>query len=134
MGLVYADLELSNPSDRTLSHVQVKALVDSGAIHLCIPRETALQLGLNLDQKRTVTLADGTTQEVPYAGPIEVKFANRRCYVGALVLGNQALLGAVPMEDMDVIIHPARRQLEPNPAHPNIAGSIAMGNRPAGAK
>lgn len=47
-------------------------------------------------------------------------FGKRFCYVGALVLGDEVLLGAVPMEDMDLIINPARRELTVDPASPNI--------------
>jgi hypothetical protein len=56
-------------------------------------------------------------------GPIEVRFANRRCLTEAFVLpGNaEVLLGAVPMELMDVLIHPAQQKLIVNPEHPNIA-------------
>ncbi len=57
---------------------------------------------------------------VPYVGPIKVSFGNRFCYVGALVLGDEVLLGAVPMEDMDLIVHPSRREVTVNPASPNI--------------
>jgi hypothetical protein len=43
-----------------------------------------------------------------------------------MVLGNQALPGAIPMEDMDLVMLPGTRQVEVNPANPNIAGSLAM--------
>jgi hypothetical protein len=46
-----------------------------------------------------------------------------------MVLGNQVLLGVIPMEDMDLMVHPRTRQVVPNPENPNIAGSIAMGVR-----
>jgi hypothetical protein len=36
------------------------------------------------------------------------------------------LLGAIPIEDMDLLIHPAQLKLEVNPANPNIAGAIVM--------
>jgi clan AA aspartic protease len=127
MGLVTAIIELSNPANRALAPVTVEALVDSGALHLCLPEHVAMQLGLDLGKKREVTLADGSRRLVPYAGPIEIKFANRSCYTGALVFGQQPLLGAVPMEDMDVLIHPATQRLVPNPENPNIAVSIAVG-------
>ena len=39
---------------------------------------------------------------------------------GALVLGDAVLLGAVPMEDMDLIVNPSRREVTVNPASPNI--------------
>jgi len=38
---------------------------------------------------------------VSYVGPVEVKFENRSCFTGALVLGDEVLLGAIPREDMD---------------------------------
>ncbi len=57
---------------------------------------------------------------VPYVGPIKVSFGNRFCYVGALVLGDEVLLGAVPIEDMDLIVNPDRREVTVNPASPNI--------------
>jgi hypothetical protein len=53
-------------------------------------------------------------------------------YAGAMVLGDQVLLAAIPMEDMGLVVHPATRQVIPNPANPNIAGSIVMNVRPYG--
>jgi len=119
MGLVHADLVLKNP--RSGAEMAVRAMADSGSLLLCIPRHVALQLQLEELEKREVTLADGNRHLVPYVGPIQVQFANRRCYTGALVLGDEALLGAVPMEDMDVVIDMARQRLIVNPESPNIA-------------
>ena len=109
----------------------VNALVDSGAVHLCIPRHVANQLRLPVLDRREVTIANGATEMVDYVGPIKVRFANRQCLVGALVLGDQALLGAIPMEDMDLVISPSRQSLTVNPNSPNIAMSLAMGVRSA---
>ena len=58
-------------------------------------------------------------------GPIALKFKNRGCFTGALVLGDEVLLGAVPMEDMDVVVSPAKQKLTVNPESPNVAMSIA---------
>ncbi|MEO5337436.1 MAG: hypothetical protein H7841_11165 [Magnetospirillum sp. WYHS-4] len=44
---------------------------------------------------------------------------------GALVVGNQVLLGATPMEDMDLVVEPARRRVAVNPASPNVPLSLA---------
>ena len=49
----------------------------------------------------------------------------------ALVLGDEVLLGAIPMEDMDLVVLPGSRQVAVNPANPNIAVSIAKGLPPA---
>ena len=133
MGLVFADIELSNARQDDLLPMTVNALVDSGAVQLCIPRHVALQLRLPELDRREVTTADGKTAIVPYVGPIKVRFANRQCLVGALVMGDQPLLGAIPMEDMDVVIDPARRSIMVNPKSPNIPMSLAMGVHPAGA-
>ncbi len=127
MGLIHADIELTNARRDDLLSMTVNALVDSGAVHLCIPQHVATQLELDVQDRREVTVADGSTQTVDYVGPIRIRFANRQCLVGALVLGDQALLGAIPMEDMDLVISPSRQTVTVNPANPNIAASLAMG-------
>jgi hypothetical protein len=37
-----------------------------------------------------------------------------------LVFGNDVLLGAVPMEDLDLVISPAKQTVEANPESPNL--------------
>ena len=65
--------------------------------------------------KKEATLADDSRTLVPYVGPIEIRFKNRVGFAGALVLGNQVLLGAIPMEDMDLVITPGTRALRREP-------------------
>ena len=72
-----------------------------------------------------MTLADGSRKLVSYVGPIEIRFKNRVGFAGALVMGDQVLLGAIPMEDMDLLIIPKTRSLDVNPNSPNIATSLA---------
>ena len=124
MGIIYAKIELSNPGKSNITPVMVESLVDTGALHLCIPEHIAIQLDLKELYKREVTTADAKKHLVPYVGPISLKFENRACFTGALVLGDEVLLGAVPMEDMDVVISPANQSLIVNPESPNIAMSI----------
>jgi len=130
MGLIHANIELSNPKDETIESITVKSLVDTGALHLCIPEHVAIQLELEELYKREVTTADGKKHLVPYMGPLSITFKNRGCYTGALVLGDEVLLGAVPMEDMDLLLSPAKQALIVNPESPNIAMSIAKGVKP----
>ena len=125
MGLVIAKLVLKNPRLRRLAAVKVDALADSGAVHLCIPEHIREQLKLEAIDEKVVTLADGSKKRVPYVGPIEVRFKNRIGFAGALVMGNQVLVGAIPMEDMDLIVIPRTRTLDVNPKSPNIATTIA---------
>jgi clan AA aspartic protease len=129
MGLARARVTLSNPRRPDLAPIEVDALADTGDVHLCIPEHVALQLELEELDKREVMLADGSLQLASYVGPIMISLANRRGFAGAMVLGNQVLLGAIPMEDMDLVVHPRTQQVIPNPENPNIAGSIAMGVR-----
>jgi clan AA aspartic protease len=125
MGLVVAKLVLKNPRLRRLAAVKVDALADSGAVHLCIPEHVREQLKLEAIDEKIVTLADGSKKRVPYVGPIEVRFKNRVGFAGALVMGDQVLVGAIPMEDMDLVVVPRTRTLDVNPKSPNIATTIA---------
>jgi clan AA aspartic protease len=116
---VFAEIELSNPRRADLEPIAVKALADTGALMLCIPEHIATQLNLQAESTRHVAVADGRGACVPYVGPVRVRFGKRFCYVGALVIGNEVLLGAVPMEDMDLLVDPARRVLTVDPMSPN---------------
>ncbi len=120
MGHVFAEVELSNPRRTELAPVRVRALADTGALMLCIPEHVAVQLNLEGESMREVSMADGRSASVPYVGPLKVAFEKRFCYVGALVLGDEVLLGAVPMEDMDLVVNPARRMVTVDPASPNL--------------
>ena len=109
MGLIYGTVQLSNPSRPELQGIEVRALADSGAVHLCIPEHIAIQLQLRELEQREVILADGHRRTVPYMGPIEV------------------LLGAIPMEDMDLVLRPQLQSITVNPKSPNIPVSLAAG-------
>ena len=129
MGLVHAKILLKNPRKAGIKPIEVEALVDSGALHLCIPPHLQVQLKLEEIDKKEVTLADGTKKLVPYAGPVEIRFKNRVGFAGALVMGDQALVGAIPMEDMDLVVIPSKLVLDVNPDNPNVSCSIAKGFR-----
>jgi clan AA aspartic protease len=124
MGLITTQIELRNPLDSELAPFAATALVDTRAMHLCLPQHVVVQLGLQTVQQREVTTADGNRHVCDYVGPVEVTFGNRSCFVGALVIGEEVLLGAVPMEDLDLVICPSRRTVEVNPEAPNIPSSI----------
>jgi clan AA aspartic protease len=130
MGFAYAKLQLSNPRQPELNAVEVDALVDSGANWTCIPEHVRMQLQLGEAERREVTVADGSKQFVSYVGPLEIHFENRRSFGGAMVLGNQVLLGAISMQDMDVVIIPKDHKLVVNPENPNFAAGFIGGVRP----
>ena len=104
--------------------------MDSGALHLCLPEPVANRLRLDELHSRRVGLADGTSREVPYRGPLIVEVLGRECFAGAIIMGDEVLLGAVPLEDLDLWVAPALHRLVPNPASPDIPMSVAKGFRP----
>jgi clan AA aspartic protease len=124
MGLVTAKLQLSNPGKPSLKPIEVAALADTGSVFLCIPEHVRLQLQLEIYETREVKLADGSRVTYPYVGPIVVKFDNRTGFLGALVIGDEVLLGAIPMEEMDLVVNPRDRSVSVNPDSPNIAQGI----------
>jgi clan AA aspartic protease len=142
MGLVYADIEIINGEDLMLAkrsiigqeeikRMSINILVDTGSYYLCINETIQEQLDLPFIEKRKGQLADGSVVEYDVVGPVEIKFKNRRCNIDAMVLpgDNEPLLGAIPMEDMDVLIHPLRQELIVNPEHPYYAQMKIKGVR-----
>ena len=119
MGLTYATLKLTNLFGH--QSVEVNALVDTGATFMCVSEEIALQLGFDIAEvsRQVVTLADGHQRKVPKIAPIEIAFGNRSYVTEAVVLGNEALMGVIPMEAMDLIVDPRQQILIANPQHPN---------------
>ena len=74
-------------------------------------------------------LAGGSQRLVPYVGPIKTSFGHGSCFTGAVVMGDEVLLGAIPMEDMDLVVRPVGQDVVPSPKSPNIPASVAMGVR-----
>ena len=134
MGMVYAEIELINSDDLALAkrhyigedeikRISVNMLVDSGAYMMAINESIKEQLNLKEKGKRKAQLADSSIVEYPVVGPIEIRFKNRDTVCNALVLpgDSEPLLGVIPMEEMDVLIHPLRQELIVNPEHPYSA-------------
>ena len=134
MGVVDAEIELINGEDLILARryfigedeikrMTVNMLVDTGSVYMCINENIQEQLKLPVLEKRKGQLANGHIVEYDVVGPVEVRFKNRRCSVNAMVLpgDNEPLSGAIPLEDMDVLIHPYRQELIVNPDHPYFA-------------
>lgn len=124
MKSVYANIELLNGGDIALfrrkyinkeeiRQVKINMIANSGALMLTINEEIREALGLEIIDHRPSQLADGTRLTLPVAGSIEVRYEGRFCTTNALVLpdDNEPLLGAIPMEEMDLWISPARNLL-----------------------
>jgi clan AA aspartic protease len=125
MGITRADIRIENTFNGR--RIDTQALVDSGSVFFTVPAHVAVQLGFDLDEvsTRAVILADSSRKSVPMIGPIRVHFADRYCDLSALVLGDEPLVGAVPMEMMDLVIHPSSQTLSVNPESPFIPVALA---------
>lgn len=134
MGLTYAEIEIINGDDLVLARknyldqddirrMTIHMLVDSGAYNMCINQEIQQQMQFPLVEKRKGELADGSIVEFDVVGNVEIRFKNRATTCRAMVLpaDSEPLFGAIPMEDMDLIIHPLKQELLVNPDHPFYA-------------
>ena len=138
IGLVYAEIDIENVMDlarvRTgegpggsVRRATVRAMVDTGAYMMVIPETLRVQLGLEIVGRRRAVTADGKTHDVPIAGPVNVRFANRFATCNAMVMGNgPVLLGAIPLEELDVVIDPKSRTLAVNPENPDVPKMVVM--------
>lgn len=134
MGLVYADVEVINGRDLVLAsnhiigeeevkRMSVTILVDTGSIMLAINENIQKQLKIPIVEKRMVQLANGRIAEYDVAAPVELRFKNRATTCRVIVLPgySEPLLGVIPLEDMDVLVHPSRNELIVHPDHPYFA-------------
>jgi clan AA aspartic protease len=142
MGLVKSTIELINLSDKHLAEaghlkpeqvrrMPVSVMVDSGAVMLAINETIKNQLGLTVNEIESFSLADGQVVQLEVVGSLEIRFKNRWCVTNAIVLkgDTEPLLGAVPMELMDLVISPFDQTLEVNPKHPIKPQHILAGIR-----
>ena len=129
MGLTYVNVRLTNTDDLALARgdalphervrsIEVPVCVDTGAVNLCITTDVASRLGLRILGCQTARLANDAGLAVDVAGPVEVEYGDRSTTVRATVVpgATENLLGAIPLEDMDLVVHPAEQKLVP--AHP----------------
>ena len=66
-----------------------------------------------------VHTADGRQLKVPKIAPIEIAYENRTYVTEALVMGDEALMGVLPLEAMDLLVDPTQQRILVNPNHPN---------------
>ena len=119
MGVVHADFTLTNFFNK--KSVRIRALVDTGATEVFVTPEVARELGFDPEEvaHRNVTVADGRSVRAPRLRPVEIEFADRSYCGEVLVLGDQCLVGVIPLEAMDLVVDPKHLELIPNPAHPD---------------
>jgi clan AA aspartic protease len=124
LGLIHAEITLKNARDvfkaedgiikeTEIRQTTVQALVDSGAWTLVINEAICKELGLPVLRTEPGTLADGTQTDYNLVGPLVVMWKDRSTNCDALVLpgADEILLGAIPLEAMDLTINPRRQEL-----------------------
>ena len=124
MGLVYEDITLKNAGDvinvgrgfikePEIRHTTVQAMVDTGVMTLVISEDVRQELGLELRGEQQVALANEAVEICHFTEPVEVHLKDRYTVIPALVLAGtkEILLGAIPLEAMDLIVDPGNRQL-----------------------
>jgi clan AA aspartic protease len=127
MGQVHAEIEIINSGDLEMvkrhlmdqdevRRMHLTALVDTGTNLLCINENIQAILNLPFVKKERKILANGEIIICDVVGPVEVRFKNEIAGCNAVVLpgNNEPLLGLIPMEEMDVSVHPVRHELVVN--------------------
>ena len=116
MGIVYTEVTLRNAFDignckrgfikeQEIRRTTVMAVIDTGAETLVINEKLRRQLGLELRGTKQVTLANDTKETVKVAESVEVHWKNQDMTCQPWVVSDSgALLGAIPLEDMDLIV------------------------------
>ncbi len=134
MGYVQATLDIANGWELEnarrglmdkdeVRRMQIQVLVDTGSMNMCINEVVCEALQLPLIGRKRSVMANGSVIECDIAGPLEVRFKNRNCLILVTVLpgDNECLLGAIPLEEMDIMVDPKRGELVVNPDHPDYA-------------
>jgi clan AA aspartic protease len=124
VGITHAEITLKNARDvgnaryglikgSEVREMTVRALVDTGAGTLVINETVQKELGLAIESTGRLTLADGTTEECQLTEPVKVCWKNRSTSCEAIVMvnGDEVLLGAIPMEAMDLVVNPAKQEV-----------------------
>ncbi len=112
MGLTFVEGQARSPEGREET---VNFLVDSGAIYSLLPYDVWLSLALEPDREERFMLADGTavSRNISYCYMV---LPQGRGY-SPVVLGepgdDQALLGAVTLENLGLLLNPFSRTLHP---------------------
>jgi clan AA aspartic protease len=125
MGLVYADITLANSTDAVMAErglinkkdvrqTTARALVDTGAGTLVISEAVCQKLGLEIRGLRKASFANEDKKVCKVTEPVEIHWNNRETACPALVVpgAETVLLGAIPLEDMDLVVNPAEQTLE----------------------
>lgn len=111
--LVRASASLITPDQ--VRRERVRGVVDSGATRLVIPEAVARRLGLEMSGTTQVRYADGRLAVRPIARRISLSYGGRESVFNAIVEPGResVLIGAIVMEDLDLLIDCTGQRLVP---------------------
>ncbi len=130
MGEVKVKIKIINATDEGLFRrgklakdrirsVEVEAVIDTGATTCVLTPEIAQRLGLEIIRQERAFYANEYGENVDIAEPVIFEFMTRRCAEEPFVMGNEVLIGQIPLERMDLVVDCNRQQVIPNPKHPD---------------
>ena len=124
MGTFKEEITLENIIDRGLAQrkyidetqirtLTVEALPDTGAWTLVINEDIRQKLGLTIQGSSNSTLADGKASTYPITESVKIQWKDRNIELPAVVVAEakEVLLGALPLEGMDLIVDPVHKRL-----------------------
>ena len=121
MGVTYVIIKVKRfLSDEEPIDLRVK--VDSGATMMVIPGWMQEKYSFPIIRKQSVKYADERTGELDVAAGVEIEVCSRKGVFDAVVMPKKeyGLLGAIIMEELDLILEPREFKLYPNPRSPDI--------------
>ena len=111
MGVVYVEGTVTGPTGKQAT---VNFLVDSGAMYTLVPRKVWRAIGLKPMDSIKCFLADGTGVERKVSEcRISLPQGQRSTPVLLGEKDDEALLGAVTLEELRLVLNPFTRQLQP---------------------
>ena len=124
VGTFMEEITLTNSLDRGLVDrgyleesqirtLKIEAMPDTGAWTLIINEDVRQKLGLEIKGECRSTLANGESSIYPLTEPVTIQWKNRSAAHQAVVVANakKVLLGALPLESMDLIVDPVHQTL-----------------------
>ena len=124
MGEVRTEITLVNIGDQEVANrgympqeqvrrLTVNAVVDTGAWTLIINEATREKLGLRVEETNETAVAGGGTVSSQVTEYVEIRWKNRKASCNAVVLPDEedVLLGAIPLETMDLMVHPLKQEV-----------------------
>jgi predicted aspartyl protease len=130
MGRFSVDLEVSNHQDvvaarlgvlppEKIRRTVISGVVDTGATRLVLPASLVATLGLPDTGKITVRFADGRQDKKEVVGDVQVQIQDRSSVFTAVVEPGRkdALIGAIVLEELDLIPDCTAQRLVPRDPH-----------------